>query len=66
MDAVKLRGQRRIDGVGKHRLALDRLNPDQQAISSATLSEGNRLHGQATEKSPRGVKMSCPTRHNPL
>jgi hypothetical protein len=38
MDAVKLRGQRRIDGVGKHRLALDRLNPDQQAISSATLS----------------------------
>jgi NAD(P)-dependent dehydrogenase (short-subunit alcohol dehydrogenase family) len=38
MDAVKLRGQRRIDGGGKNRLALDRLNPDQQAISSATLS----------------------------
>jgi hypothetical protein len=44
MDAVKLRGQRRIDGGGKNRLALDRLNPDQQAISSATLSFFPLLH----------------------
>jgi hypothetical protein len=55
MDAVKLRGQRRIDGGGKNRLALDRLNPDQQAISSATLSSSPRFelalgHGKTLKR----------------
>jgi hypothetical protein len=38
LEAVKLRGERHIGGVGKKWLAPDRLNPDQQGIWSATLS----------------------------
>src|SRR5712692_8929798 len=38
LDDVKLRAEGRIGRVGKKWLALDRLNPDQQGICSATLS----------------------------
>src|SRR5215813_12620948 len=38
LEAVTLRGERHIGGVGKKWLAPDRLNPDQQGIWSATLS----------------------------
>ena len=38
LEAVKLRGKRRMGGVGKKWLALDHLNPDLQHIWSATLS----------------------------
>jgi len=38
LDDVKLRAEGRIGRVGKKCLALDRLNPDQQGICSATLS----------------------------
>jgi len=40
LEAVKLRGERHIGGVGKKWLAPDRLNPDQQGIWSATLFLG--------------------------
>jgi hypothetical protein len=39
LDAVKLRGEGSIGYVGKKWVALHHLNPDQQGICSATLSD---------------------------